>query len=170
MLVPKVWLDLYLGIGGLAAGLAVASGVFTVFTAVGLVPRFADRFNAANHILLFENMIILGVFIGGFYSIYEPFVFMLREKVMSWICEQKYISDRLVSIMKCMMVGGYGFFTGCYVSCLALSIAEIFDALPIMTRRMKLKKGIGLVLLMLAFGKLVGSLYYAWHGFFDGLS
>ena len=38
---------------GLAGGCVVAGGVFTVFTAVGLIPRFAEKTGSADHILLY---------------------------------------------------------------------------------------------------------------------
>ena len=44
---------------GLAGGCVVAGGVFTVFTAVGLIPRFAEQTGSADHILLYENMLIV---------------------------------------------------------------------------------------------------------------
>ena len=56
--------QLILILTGFSSGIVVAGGVFTVFTAVGLVPRFADRIGGGAHILLFENMIIGGVLLG----------------------------------------------------------------------------------------------------------
>ena len=47
---------------GLAGGCVVAGGVFTVFTAVGLIPRFAEQTGSADHILLYENRLILDNF------------------------------------------------------------------------------------------------------------
>ena len=55
---------------GLAGGCVVAGGVFTVFTAVGLIPRFAEQTGSADHILLYENMLILGTLAGLITTVY----------------------------------------------------------------------------------------------------
>jgi len=62
--------QLLLAFLGLAGGLSVASGVFTVFTAVGLVPRFAEHTGSGNHIMKYENAIILGCFAGNVFSLF----------------------------------------------------------------------------------------------------
>ena len=45
-----------------------------------------------------------------------------------------------------------------------LSIAEMLDAIPIFTRRLKIKWGIGVVILLMAMGKIIGSLLYFMKG------
>ena len=55
---------------GLAGGCVVAGGVFTVFTAVGLIPRFAEQTGSADHILLYENMLIFGTLVGLITTVY----------------------------------------------------------------------------------------------------
>ena len=57
-----------------------------------------------------------------------------------------------------------GIFTGIYVGTLAVSIAEMLDAIPIMVHRIDVKRGVSLVVAGLAVGKLVGSLFYYWNG------
>jgi stage V sporulation protein AB len=56
----------------------------------------------------------------------------------------------------------YGLFGGMFIGCLALSIAEMLDSIPIFARRISFRHGIGLVVLSVALGKLGGSLYYFW--------
>ena len=56
-----------------------------------------------------------------------------------------------------------GLFSGMFIGCLALAIAEMLDSIPIFTRRISFRHGIGLVVLSMAAGKLVGSLYYFWY-------
>ncbi len=146
-----------LAVLGLCAGLSVASGVFTVFTAVGLVPRFAEHTDSADHILKYENAIILGCFLGNVFS-------LSAEKLL----EANY-SLPVMGIPVFWQKGllaVIGLFVGIYVGTLALSIAEMLDALPIMAHRMNLKQGIGLVVTGLALGKLVGSLFYYMEGVF----
>ena len=56
-----------------------------------------------------------------------------------------------------------GLFSGMLVGCLALAIAEMLDSIPIFTRRISFRHGLGLVVLSMAIGKLVGSLFYFMH-------
>lgn len=148
MSVEVVWEQFLLGVLGLSFGFSVAGGVFTVFTAVGLVPRFAEHTKSGDHILTYENMIILGCFLGTLFSLFSglaaPVAFSKR---LAWL-----------------VLGFVGLFTGVYVGTLAVSIAELLDAIPIMTHRVKLKRGVSLVVAGLAVGKLIGSLFYYMNG------
>ena len=49
-----------------------------------------------------------------------------------------------------------------FVVCLALAIAEMLDSIPILTRRISFRHGLGLAVLAMAAGKLLGSLIYFW--------
>lgn len=152
-----MWIRLtLLALSGLTAGFAVAGGVFTVFTAVGLVPRFADRTASADRILLYENGIVAGTFFGTFFDLYKECGFRPMQMVKQWM-------QASGAVFQNGFLVAYGIFTGIYVGCLAVSIAEILDSIPIMARRVRLKRGIGIVLAAFAFGKLAGSvLYFAW--------
>lgn len=155
MSVKVVWEQLLLGFLGLSAGLSVASGVFTVFTAVGLVPRFAEHTKSSDHIVKYENMIILGCFLGTLFSLFADLTGGLH------LC----VSGTMASGMLATFVLGFvGLFTGVYVGTLAVSIAEMLDAIPIMAHRINLKRGVSFVIAGLAIGKLVGSLFYYING------
>jgi len=136
-----------LGFLGLCAGLSVASGVFTVFTAVGLVPRFAEHTQSANRIRWYENMIITGCFAGNLVSLFGRFFsFSFRG----------FAAQFLLCVA--------GLFVGIYVGTLAISIAEMLDAIPIMAHRINVRRGVSLLVTGLAAGKLVGSLFYYMNG------
>ena len=49
---------------------------------------------------------------------------------------------------------------------MALAIAEMLDSIPILTRRIGFRHGLGLMVLSIAMGKAVGSLLYFWHPIF----
>lgn len=167
MSIELMWKNAVLILFGISSGIAVSCGVFTVFTAVGLVPRFADKINGAKHILVFENMIMLGVFCGCMISIYEPMAFHFSRKLLLYVSLKSGMAEKIVSAGQQIIIRGYALFTGCYVSCLALSIAELFDAIPIMARRIRLKRGLGIMILAFAVGKLTGSLIYYYNNFFN---
>ena len=46
------------------------------------------------------------------------------------------------------------------MGCLALAVAEMLDSIPIFTRRIGFRHGIGSVVICIAIGKLCGSLLY----------
>jgi stage V sporulation protein AB len=56
--------------------------------------------------------------------------------------------------------GVYGLFSGMFIGCLALAIAEMLDSIPIFARRIAFRHGMGLAILGMAMGKLAGSLLY----------
>ena len=66
----RVSKEILLAVVGLCFGALAASGVLTVLMAVGLMPRYTGRIHEAKHILLFENMIILGTMSGTFVTLF----------------------------------------------------------------------------------------------------
>lgn len=154
---------------GTGSGLAVSQGVFTVFTAVGIVPRFADKTSSAHYVLLYEDMIIWGTFVGMLVSVFYPYAMQFRLGLgmqpssrfgLQSGLETGLRLESAIYWMQNLLLTIYGLFTGAYIGCLALSIAEIYDAIPIMTRRIHLRRGLGFMILSFALGKLVGGLIF----------
>ena len=141
--------ELFLGICGLSFGLLASAGVFTVLVAVGLVPRFAGKTHTGKKVLLYEEMVVLGTIFGGIISVFAPFL-----PFWKWIPE--WAGNIFITV--------YGLFGGMFVLCLALAIAEMLDSIPIFTRRIGFRHGIGIVILGIAIGKLCGSLIYFYIG------
>ena len=147
-----------LAIVGASYGLLSAAGVFTVLVAVGLVPRFAGKTHTAKKVFLYEEMVIFGTLAGAYFSIFTPYA-----QAAAFL--QKYFPQG----MELWLALGYAFqviiglFSGMFIGCLALAIAEMLDSIPIFTRRISFRHGIGLVVLAMAAGKLAGSLYYFWY-------
>ena len=142
-----------LSVAGLCYGLLAAAGVFTVFVAVGLVPRFAGRTKTADHILLYEEMVIFGTMFGCVLSIFEKY------------CQFSAYLETVLPKMAVWLLGMagqllFGMFGGIFIGCLALAIAEMLDSIPIFTRRISFKIGLTAAVFGMAFGKLAGSLYY----------
>ena len=65
--------NLFLCLAGVSYGLLAAAGVFTVFVAVGLVPRFAGRTQTADKVLLYEEMVIFGTLTGAVLSVFDRY-------------------------------------------------------------------------------------------------
>ena len=164
----------FLIFAGASFGLLAAAGVFTVLTAVGLVPRFAGKTHAARKILLFEEMVILGTILGCFVSVFPEYcqigiqmerlsvLFQSRGKVIESAAAQRIVLSGLQSTVGMLLQSGFGVFAGMFIGCLALAIAEMLDSIPIFARRIGFRHGIGLAVFSVAIGKLVGSLLYFW--------
>lgn len=137
----------FIGFGLLASG-----GIFTVFVTVGLVPRFADKTHTAHKIIFYENCIVAGTIVGCILSVYPSFFSELIGENARNIAEMQIISNMILAL--------FGIFSGMFVGCFAIAIAEMLNTIPIFTRRIRLGKGVGIVMLGIALGKTLGSLIY----------
>lgn len=120
-----------LGFGG---GSIVAAGVFALISAIGIIPRLADKSHTAKYISAYENSVILGGILGNIIYIYN-------------------ISLPLGKLF-CAI---FGIFAGIYVGVLALSLAETINATAVFSRRANLKEGLGAIVLAIAIGKSFGA-------------
>ena len=124
----------FLGIG---AGAVTAAGYFAIIAVVGVITRFANYSGTASHIRLYEKMLCLGGVIGNII-----WIFGIPFKVFSG-----------VGII-------YGVLTGIFVGCFLVSLSEMVKGLPVFMRKAGLKKGISAIIISLAFGKSLGSIFY----------
>jgi len=148
---------IFLAVVGASFGMLAAAGVFTVLVAVGLVPRFAGETHTANKVLLYEEMVIFGTIAGTIVSVFPEYC-----GVRAFL-DNQYPS--LTEVWNGLGILGqtvFGLFAGMFVGCLALAIAEMLDSIPIFTRRISFRHGIGLAILSVAVGKVCGSLWYFW--------
>lgn len=150
-----------LAVAGLSGGILVSGGIFTVLLAVGLVPRFAGKTHTGRKILVYEEMIVLGTLLGNILSIYD-----YPMTAGKWLAGYPDIKNLTAGIFVIL----FGFFAGNFVGCLALAIAEMLDTIPVFARRIRFRHGLGIAVLVTAVGKLIGSLFYFWGGFFRGQS
>lgn len=126
---------------GLSAGAAVAGGLFSFIIGLGVVSDFADRTHTGECILLYEDSVALGGILGNVFSIYQ-----IAIPGGQW----------LAAI--------FGIFTGIFVGCWAMALAEILNMFPIFIRRMKLLQCIPYIILGIALGKGLGALLFFWQG------
>lgn len=146
---------LFLIFVGASYGLLSSAGVFTVLVAVGLVPRFAGKTHTAKKIVLYEEMVIFGTLTGCVLSIFARYC-----QFGAWWQNRYPEKLELWLSIGAVCQAVYGLFAGMFIGCLALAIAEMLDSIPIMTRRVSFRHGIGLAVLGMAAGKLCGSLLY----------
>lgn len=119
-----------------AGGGVVAGGVFALISLIGIVPRLASRTETASHIAAYESCIIWGGILGNLFYIFE------------WSIPGKEPFLLLA-----------GAFSGIYVGCFAMALAEILKVIPIFAQRVRLVQGIPYIVLGIAAGKVFGSYY-----------
>lgn len=149
---------LFLCIIGLSAGLIVSGGVFTVLISVGLIPRFAGKMHVARKIFVLEEMVVLGTLTGDFFSVFSDW-----SMVGSFVRSHQLFggaTDGIWNLLATLLLILIGIFSGIFVGCLALAIAEMLDSIPIFARRIGFRHGLGIAILAVAFGKFLGSLIY----------
>lgn len=140
-----MWIrQIFLVLIGLSASFIVAGGVFALITSVGIVTRLTGKTHTAKHIKSYETAIALGATVGNL-------AFFLSFP--AWIHPFSFVI---------LLVFGAG--AGIYVGCLATALAELLNTSAIFTRRMKLIKGFGGMVLSVALGKLCGSLLQFYMG------
>lgn len=145
----------FLAIIGVSYGMLAAAGVFTVFVAVGLVPRFAGKTHTAGKVFLYEEMVIFGTIAGSFVSIFPEY----SQLGAFW--QHSFPEYRMVwSSAGTALQAISGLFCGMFIGCLALAIAEMLDSIPVFTRRISFRHGLGFAILGVAVGKVCGSLFY----------
>lgn len=149
-----------LGIIGVSAGLIVSCGVYATLLATSMIPRFAKRSGTDGKILLYEDMIIWGTIIGGLGGVYF-------EQITDWMHkhEVSFLLLRVERMCSFWLLAVIGVCMGIFVGCLAISIAEVLQTIPILARRARLKNELKYVLLAVSVGKMLGAILYAYADF-----
>ena len=133
--------EVLLAVIGLSAGLIVAGGLFAFIASLGVVSDIADRTHTGSKILLYEDATTLGGILGNL-------IFVYRIPIPGGTLLQIVV----------------GLFTGIFVGCWALSLAETLNVFPIFIRRVKLVRCVPYIILGIAIGKGIGSLIYFFLG------
>ena len=132
--------NIFLGFLGLSFGLTVSAGIFAFITMLNIIPRLTHRTGTAAHLYCYENTIILGGTLGNI-----MFLFVRNFPV-------SYVG-----------LAVFGLFSGIFIGCLAMALAESLRVIPIFVKRLKLKEGLPIVLIAIALGKLAGTIFqYFW--------
>ncbi|MBD5494254.1 MAG: hypothetical protein HDR12_07740 [Lachnospiraceae bacterium] len=151
--------QIFMAVLGASFGMIVSGGVFTVLISVGLIPRFAGKMHIAKHIFILEEMVVLGTVAGDFFSIFSDY-----GNFGEWVISRRIFgADNTAVVWHAIgdiILIIFGIFSGIFVGCLALAIAEMLNTIPIFSRRIGFRHGLGIAILAVALGKLAGSLIY----------
>lgn len=130
---------------GFSSGIVISGAVFAFIATVGIVERLSNKTNTQNFIRLYEEAIIFGGIFGT------------STNLINYYLPIKKIFVGILSL--CM---------GIFYGCLAMSLAEILNVIPILIRRAKIESGLKYFIFAIALGKLFGSLvYYFVSGFYE---
>lgn len=134
----------FLSLLGFGSGVIISGGIFAFIAVIGVVPRMAQKTKTGKHIMLYEDCILAGGLFGAL-----KMILPIRVPIGS------------------ISLSVFGLFAGIFIGCVAVSIAEVLDVVPILSRRAKLKSGLALLMVVLALGKLLGSLLFFFVPGFD---
>ena len=131
------WKQVLMATVGLSAGIGVAGGVFALIIALGIVSEFADQTRTARHIFWYEDAVSAGAILGNAISVYQ-----------------------IVLPLGQVGAGVFGLFSGVFVGAWAMALAEIVDTIPIFSRRLGLKGGLGILVGLMALGRSIGGILH----------
>lgn len=126
-----------LGAVGLCMGMTIASGVVAFIISLGIVPRFAGITRSATRVWLYEDCSMVGAVLGNLLFLYQ---------------EALPLGNAGLAV--------YGSFSGIFLGSWVVALGEVVNIYAILVRRIGLVKGIGLVILSMALGKVAGSLWF----------
>lgn len=121
-----------------SSGIIISGAVFAFIAIIGVVPRLAQKTRTEDKIWLYEEAIIVGGIIGTLTMVYDFYIPIGKFFVI-------------------LYAGCIGIFFGC----LAVSLAEILNVIPILTRRGRIQAGLKYFITAVAIGKLIGSIIYS---------
>ena len=128
--------SIFLVVIGLCSGFAVAAGVFAFITMLGIVPRLVARTRTGKYVKWYETVIVLGGTTANIAYLFS-------------------LSIHLSVVGVCL----FGLFSGVYVGCLAMALAEMLRVLPVLIKRGKLVVGLPILILFIGLGKLFGVIF-----------
>lgn len=125
---------------GLSAGIVIAGGLFSFIASLGVISDLADRTHTGKHVKIYEDAVTLGGTIGNIF-------YMFRLQIP--LTEAWFVP--------------LGIFIGIFVGCEIMALAEVLNIFPVFVRRVKLIKYVPYFILMVAIGKAVGEMIFAFY-------
>ena len=130
-------MQVLLGVIGLSSGFIVAGGVIALIVGLGIITRYAGITHTGQKVWLYEDAVLLGGLAGTILTVYR-------------------VNAGLGSVGLAVM----GLFCGIFVGSWILALAEIVNIFPVFSRRLGLTKGMSILVLAVAVGKVTGSLLH----------
>ncbi|PZE21997.1 stage V sporulation protein AB [Paenibacillus xerothermodurans] len=121
---------------GVAAGIAVGSGMVAFLVVLDLIPRLAQISKTYHMIRWYEGAVVLGSLCFTVIDLFD-------------------ISFPLLPLSSAV----FGLFAGCFVGMLAGALTEVLNVLPILAKRIGMGSYMIWLLMAMIFGKIIGSLF-----------
>ncbi|RGY03015.1 stage V sporulation protein AB [Blautia sp. OF03-15BH] len=129
--------QIFLGIIGLSGGLVIAGGVTALLVGLGVITRFVGISHTADRVKIYETAISAGAVCGTLMTVYQPTI-----------------------PLELPGLAVLGLFSGIFVGGWILALAEVVNIFPILARRIGLTRGLSVVVIAIALGKMTGSLLH----------
>ena len=139
---------------GLSAGVAVAGGLFAFIVELGVVADFADRTHTGDRILFYETSVALGGILGNLVYVFG----IGSSSMMQWLSDGAQLSAGSG------LLGIFGIFSGIFVGCWAMALAEILNVFPVFMRRARIVRYIAAFTISVALGKGLGAGLFFFRG------
>ena len=145
---PAQWAQqILLAAVGLSAGVAAAGGLFAFIVELGVVADFADRTHTGDRILFYETCAALGGILGNLVYVFG----IGSSSMMQWLSDGARLSAGGG------LLGIFGIFSGIFVGCWAMALAEILNVFPIFMRRARIVRYASVFVIGAAIGKGLGA-------------
>lgn len=128
---------LILIITSLGGGLVVGGALAAFITLIKLIPRLVQLTETEDYIIFYQYSFLVG-------SITSIFLYFSK------------ISLGLPNFLSCLIAGIMGVFIGLFSS----ALAEVLNVIPVLSKKLKLKKEKKYIIYALTLGKVTGSLYF----------
>lgn len=132
---------------GFAAGFVTAAAFVAFIAMLGIFPKVAAKTKTAGECILYENCLMLGIFIATllqFFAVFDSAGFYF------WVTPPAWLGISLLCIT--------GLFGGIYIGFLIGGLSEMLNVIPIYARKAHIKKWVFLVIYFFAFGKALFTL------------
>lgn len=130
-----MWMsNIFVSVVAFCAGCLVAGSFLAFISLIGVVPRLAAVTKTMKYVVLYEDCFIGGAIIGNLIFLYN--ISLPIGRIGSAI---------------------YGLFGGVFIGCLVAALSETVTTVPILSRRIKMRKGMPYIVYSLALGKGIGS-------------
>ena len=140
--------SLILIVVGFCSGTGIAAGTFAFLLVLRVIPRLVQKAKLEHKIIYIENIVCRGILFGTVLSLFN------------W--KKKWI----LTILGRSILTLYGLAAGIFVGCLAVALAEILDTFPIFFRRLHIpERASSIMILVMALGKMIGSLFFFLAGY-----
>lgn len=132
-----------------SVGSFISLAYISLVNSIGLIRNMILKHNTKGYENFYIISLATGIICGSILSFYPGETLLLNN----------------VGKIICLFIG---FFYGCFVGYLALSLAEVFDVIPIFNNKVGFRYNLKLLIITIAISKLLGSImYFLVPGFYE---